>query len=112
MARRMAHTARFDTSPGRPGRLERMTTMRERITDDQLLFDNAIVSHGFAPYMRDYFVVFDVVSTRPTRLGGSWIAGRYVYRFTHCPEAHVVTTVRDDTWQQSWNDELTDLSAF
>lgn len=75
------------------------------------LLDSAIVQHGFTPYMRDYDVIVDVPAATPDG-NGSYIAGRYRYRFTHCVEAHVETTVRPDVWQQSWTDEFVSYSRW
>ena len=38
--------------------------------------------------------------------------GRYRYRFTHCPECHVMTAVGDEAWRQSWDDVFTDYAAW
>ncbi len=88
-----------------------MNDLRERLEADELLFDSAIVSHGFADFMRDYDLVVDVPAAKPHR-SGSYIEGRYRYRFTHCVEAHVETTVKPDTWRLSWADEFTDFAAW
>ena len=37
-----------------------MAGVKERIVQDELLFDNAIVSHGYAPHLRDYHVLVEV----------------------------------------------------
>src|SRR5215813_9134675 len=78
---------------------------------DDPLFDSAIVRHGFAAHMRDYDVIVEVAAAKPDG-GGSYIEGRYRYRFTHCVEAHVETTVRPDVWRRSWGDEFTDMTAW
>src|SRR5215211_1389741 len=75
------------------------------------LFDSAIVRHGFVSYMRDYDVIVDVPAAKPDGTG-SYIRGRYRYRFTHCVEAHVATCVRPDTWTRSWTDEFTSHAAW
>jgi hypothetical protein len=67
------------------------------------IFDVAILGHGFTPYMRDYDVVVEA---------GGIGAGRYLYRFTHCPEAKVVTTVRDESWLESWDDLFTNYKHW
>jgi len=94
-----------------------MQTFRERIENDDLFFDSPVISHGFAPYARDYDVVIDVPAALPPDIPigdhvGSYIKGRFRYRFTHCPEAHVVTALRDETWRQSWDDVLTDYAKW
>ena len=75
------------------------------------LFDSAIVRHSFAPYMRDYDVIIEVPAAKPGG-GGSYIEGRYRYRFTHCVEARVETDVPPETWKRSWADEFTDYAAW
>ncbi len=75
------------------------------------LFDSAIVRHGFTPHMRDYDVIVEVPAAKPDG-SGSYIEGQYRYRFTHCVEAHVETTVKPDTWKVSWGDEFTSYSAW
>ena len=69
------------------------------------LFNVAILSHGFTPYMRDYDVIIEA----------DWLhgaAGRYQYRFTHCVEAKYETVLRQDTWQESWDDVFIDYQRF
>jgi hypothetical protein len=78
--------------------------------DDQL-FDSAVVRHGFAPYMRDYDLIVEVPAAKLDG-SGSYIEGQYRYRFTHCVEAHVETTLRPDTWQRSWTDEFTRFAVW
>jgi hypothetical protein len=75
------------------------------------LFDSAVVRHGFTPYMRDYDVIVEVPAAKPDG-SGSYIEGQYRYRFTHCVEAHVETTVKPDAWRFSWTDEFTNYSAW
>ena len=50
---------------------------------------------GFTAYMRDYDVIIEVPAIRPDG-SGSYIEGRYRYRFTHCVEAAVKTKVPPD----------------
>ena len=77
----------------------------------ELFFDSAIVEHRFVPYLRDYDVLIDVPAARPNGRG-SYIEGRYRYRFTHCPIAQVATAVRDEVWRVSWADLFTDYGAW
>ena len=84
--------------------------IREKLHED-LLFDSAIVEHHFTPYLRDYDVIIDVPAARPDGRG-SYIEGRYRYRFTHCPVVQVTTAVRDDVWRESWADLFTDAAAY
>lgn len=94
-----------------------MASFRERIESDDLLFDSGIVSHGYARHLRDYDVVLDVPAALPPEVPigdttGSYIIGRYRYRFTHCPEAHVISSVGDEIWRRSWDDVFTDYEAW
>ena len=86
--------------------------MRERITNDELIFDQAIVRHGYADHMRDY----DVLVETYTSGGGPGLptrpVGRFRYRFTHCPTTAVVTRLTDATWQASWDDAFLDYEAY
>lgn len=86
-------------------------SVRERIERDDLFFDNALIAHGYAPHMRDYDVVIDVVASRPDA-PGSYVAERVRYRFTHCVEATTRTTVGADAWRRSWDDVLIDRDAW
>jgi hypothetical protein len=67
------------------------------------MFDVAILGHGFTPYMRDYDVLIEA---------GGIDAGRYLYRFTHCPEVKVVTKVSNDSWRESWDDLYTEYQRW
>lgn len=100
-----------------PMLLQAVSDLRDRIEADERFFDSAIVSHGFTEYLRDYDVVIDVPAALPADVPigdttGSYIQGRYRYRFTHCPEVRVVTTVRDDVWRLSWDDTFTDYERW
>jgi hypothetical protein len=64
-------------------------------------YDFGVMSHGFAPHGRDY--VFIVQIGR---------GGTHELIFTHVVEMHYETRVRDDVWPGSWDDVLTDYSAW
>lgn len=71
------------------------------------VFDQAIVFHGFAEYMRDYDVF--VYATADPRTG---IKPEYLrYRFTHCVRASVTTAVEPRVWTQSLDERLLDHQA-
>lgn len=94
-----------------------MGSLRERIEGDDLFLDAAIVTHGFADYLRDYDIIIDVPAALPPEVPigdttGSYIAARYRYRFTHCPEVRVTTALGDETWRHSWDDVFTDYQAW
>jgi hypothetical protein len=86
--------------------------VRGRIENDELVFDQAIVRHGYADDMRDY----DVLVEPYTSAGGPGLplrpVGRFRYRFTHCPTIAVVTRLTDETWQASWDDAFLDHDAY
>ena len=83
-----------------------MNRFQERI-DQNEIFDFPVISHGFAPYMRDYDVVVDRPAPMPDGSGRAYTEGRYCYRFTHCPEARVTTELVDDASNHfSWGDEF------
>lgn len=94
-----------------------MSSFRDRIESDELIIDSAITSHGYAPHLRDYDVVVSVPAALPPEVPngatiGGYTMGVYRYRFTHCPEAHVVSSVEDDVWQRSWDDVFIDWEAW
>jgi hypothetical protein len=94
-----------------------VASLRQRVESDQLFFDSGIVAHGYAPHLRDYDVVIDVSAALPPGLPigdtvGSYIMGRFRYRFTHCPESHVISSVDDDSWRQSWADVFIDFEEW
>ncbi|MBA2298227.1 MAG: hypothetical protein H0W14_09350 [Actinobacteria bacterium] len=94
-----------------------MATLRERIDGDDLLFDSWIVSHGYALYSRDYDIVVNVPAALPPGIPigdtvGSYFKGQYRFRFTHCPEVHISSSVTDETWRTSWDDLFADYEAW
>ena len=42
---------------------------------------------------------------------GGLLERRLRYRFTHRPEANVVSVLSDETWRQLWDDVLTDYGS-
>jgi hypothetical protein len=93
------------------------TNVRELIEQDELFFDSAIISHGYAPHMRDYDIVIDRPAALPDGVPigesvGSYIEARYRFRFTHCPEVQVKTEVPDEAWREAWDDIFTDYQAW
>jgi hypothetical protein len=66
----------------------------------QRLFDLPILSHGFAPFQRDYVVESEIGGRSNDR-------GRYRFTFTHTVIANVTTTVSDTIWLESWDDRFT-----
>lgn len=68
------------------------------------VFDQAIVFHGFADYMRDYDVF--VHSTADPRTGIR--AAHLRYRFMHCVRATVTSALSPDIWSRSLDERLID----
>lgn len=68
------------------------------------VFDQAIVFHGFADYMRDYEVF--IYATADPRAG---IRPEHLrYRFTHCVRATVTTALSPEIWRRSLDERLID----
>jgi len=88
-----------------------LPSVKDRIQQDVLFLDSAIESHGFTSFLRDYDVIIDVPAAKPNG-AGSYIRGRYRYRFTHCAEAIARTTVTPKAWQESWDDLFTSYQAW
>src|SRR5687767_14935997 len=82
---------------------QRLSPAYVKLLEEWPLFDNAIVAHGFTPYMRDYELMVVAIAAVPDR-SRSYEEGRYRFLFTHCVVAHVETSVRDDVWPRSWDD--------
>ena len=69
------------------------------------VFDQALVFHGFADYMRDYEVF--IYATADPRTG---IQPKHLlFRFTHCVRAVVTTAVSPEVWKQSLDERLIDF---
>jgi hypothetical protein len=90
-----------------------MSTLKERIEQDELFLDSSIVSHGYASYNRDYDIVIEVPASSPIGSGSYW-EGRYRYRFTHCPEVRVTTAlpIDEDASIWEWDDDFIDYEAW
>jgi hypothetical protein len=68
------------------------------------VFDQAIVFHGFADYMRDYEVF--IYATADPRTG---IRPEHLrYRFTHCVRATVTSALSREIWRRSLDERLVD----
>lgn len=68
------------------------------------VFDQALVFHGFADYMRDYEVF--IYATADPRTG---IRPEHLqYRFTHCTRATVTSALSPETWKRSLDERLVD----
>lgn len=69
------------------------------------VFDQAVVFHGFADYMRDYDVF--VYATADPRTG---VAPEYLrYRFKYCVRAVVTSALPPETWKRSLDPRLVDF---
>src|SRR6266702_8489564 len=68
------------------------------------IFDQAIVFHGFADYMRDYEVF--IYATADPRTG---ITPEHLrYRFTHCVRATVTSALSPEIWTRAIDERLGD----
>jgi hypothetical protein len=86
-----------------------MDEVKDKLTQYDL-FDGAILWHGFTRYMRDYDIIAEIMPYAGPDHAQE--PGVYRYRFTHCPEAHVVTCIRDDVWPDSWSDINLDYALW
>lgn len=75
--------------------------LKTAILDWLPALDFGVMSHGFAPHGRDYVLIVEV--------GRS---GTHELVLTHVVETRYETRVRDDVWPRSWDDALTDYSAW
>lgn len=67
-------------------------------------FDQAILYHGFADYMRDYDVY--IYATADPRTG---IQPEHLrYRFTHCVQANATSALTPTIWRRSLDERLVD----
>lgn len=71
------------------------------------VFDQAIVFHGFADYMRDYDIY--IYATADPRTG---IRPEHLrYRFKYCVSANASSAVAPAIWNRSLDDRLIDYEA-
>jgi hypothetical protein len=95
-----------------------VTKFAERIESEGERFEDRWGdSHGFTEYNRDYDIVITTVVALPPEVPigdttGSYLEGRYRYRFTYCTEAHLITAMRDETWRESFSDPFTDYESW
>lgn len=80
-------------------------TVKEKL-EAVSMFDMPIDKHHFAPCMRDYDVIVDILSPSPHGIA-SYVAERCLFRFTHCALVEVKTPV-----ELSWEDVFTDYEAW
>ncbi|CAN5703264.1 hypothetical protein BH24ACT5_BH24ACT5_13760 [soil metagenome] len=71
------------------------------------VFDQAIVFHGFAAYMRDYEVY--VYCTADPKRGIEPETVRLIFK--NCVEAVVTTALASETWAKSLDDRLLDFAT-
>ncbi len=70
------------------------------------VFDQAIVFHGFADYMRDYDVV--VYATADPRTGAA--PEHLRYRFKYCVRAEATSALSPEIWKRSLDPRLVDYA--
>ncbi len=75
--------------------------IERQLTD---VFDQGIVYHGFADYMRDYEIY--VYCTADPRTGISPETVRLLFK--NCVVANIETALSVETWQMSLDDRLID----
>src|SRR5690348_14556550 len=68
------------------------------------VFDQALVFHGFADYMRDYDVF--VYATADPRTGAA--SEHHRYRLTFCVRAVMTSALTPEIWKQSLEPRLVD----
>lgn len=66
------------------------------------VFDQAILFHGFADYMRDYDVF--IYATADPRTGIR--PEHLLYRFMHCVQAVATTALSPEVWKRSLDERL------
>lgn len=71
------------------------------------VFDEAVVFHGFADYMRDYAMIVHVHAPAGSGREPRWL--RHVFK--HCVSAQVQTTLTPQIWQRSLDERLTDYAT-
>ncbi|MEV0029866.1 hypothetical protein [Nocardia sp. NPDC050793] len=88
----------------------------ERVSEDGLVdaaqiaqaledvFDQAIVFHGFADYMRDYDIFLHATADPRTGVQPEYLR----YRFKHCVRATATSAVPVEVWARSLDDRLVD----
>lgn len=67
-------------------------------------FDQALVFHGFADYMRDYDIFIYVTADPRTGIAPQHLR----YRFKHCVRAMVTSALPPEIWKRSLDDRLLD----
>jgi hypothetical protein len=68
------------------------------------VFDQAVVFHGFADYMRDYDVFIYAAADPRAGAGPRHLR----YRFRHCVRATVTTALSPEIWKRSLDERLVD----
>ena len=84
-------------------------SMKEKLAEYGGFIGVGILSHGFAPHMRDYDVLFEALWGKKRWADAK---GNCRLRFTHCPEATTVTKVSDAGWKQAWSDVFIDHAQW
>lgn len=68
------------------------------------IYDQALVFHGFADYMRDYEVFVYAAADPRTAIQPEHL----LYRFTHCVRAAITTRLDARNWRSSLDERLID----
>jgi hypothetical protein len=65
-------------------------------------FDQAVLFHGFADYMRDYEIFIYLTADPRTGVAPQHLRNR----FTHCVRATITSALPPDTWTRSLDERL------
>jgi len=68
------------------------------------VFDQAVIFHGFADYLRDYEIFIYAAPDPRTSISPEHVR----YRFKHCVRAAVTTALSPEIWKRSLDERLTD----
>ena len=68
------------------------------------VFDQSLLFHGFADYMRDYEVFIYAAADPRTGIRPEHLR----YRFTHCVRVSITSAVAPETWERSLDERLVD----
>jgi hypothetical protein len=69
----------------------------------EAVFDQALVFHGYADYLRDYDLYVYATADPRTQVPPEYLR----YRFTHCVRATVSSTIPPQVWSRSLDERLT-----
>jgi hypothetical protein len=71
------------------------------------IYDHALEFHGFSAHLRDYDLFIQVSADPATDIATEHLR----YRFTHCVQANVVTSISPEVWSVSLDPRLIDYQT-